>query len=1737
LWVTGNVRVYGGATLTIPEGMVIKMAGGYFETNTSGGGGKIIARGTVGAPIIFTSTADDSVGGDSNSDGNASAPARADWRGIFLDGDNGSVFEHVEVRYAGADGNSGGITLRGGTPSLRNVTVKESGRAGVRITGGTPTLEGVRIDGSTEAAFSSDWNIRGLYTNLSATRTAGNSFVLTGGDLTGGEAGNWSWGFGSLPLVVTGPFVRVYSGATLTIPAGQVIKMAGGYFETNTSGGGGKIMARGTAAAPIIITSTADDSVGGDTNADGVGSSAARGDWRGLFLDGDTGSLFENVEVRYGGADGNSGAFTLRGGTPTLRNVTVKESARAGVRITGGTPTLDGVQIVGSAESAFFSNWNVRGTYADLTATGTLGNSFVLSGGDLTGGVDGSWTWDFGSLPLEVTGNVRVYSAATLTIPAGQVIKMASGYFQTNPSGGGGKIIARGTAAAPIVFTSSADDTAGGDTNGDGALSAPAPGNWTGFYLDGDTGSQFTNVDIRYAGSDAGAGAFSVRGPTLEVENLTIRESAGNGVFVSSGGALTHNGGLLLNNASAGVRVAGGSFSGSALGFFGSATGVHVHNGSTAAVTGSAFEGNTTAVVHQGSNAANADFRGNWWGDAGGPNDTSAADGIVNANAAGQPVGDFVQYSPFLSVRPALPIGPAVLSVSPTTVGAGGVGEIVIVFSEPVDPSTFTAADIAISGPQGAAVANIVLIAGAAYRATLSATLSAAGDYTIRIGPDIKAAASSFRLDQDRDGVGAEPGQDVFVQVLRIDTAAPVVIGHTPTGTQTQAVTEVILTFNEAMDAATLTPADATLSGPAGPIQVLAVNRMNDTQFRVLFQAQFLNGTYTLTVGPTLADLAGNPMTAAYVGSYVIDRQPLRLVSQTPSGLVTRTTSSVTVAFSAPITPGSFTATDITLRGPRGLIAITGITAVDATTYTFSFAPQSIEGRYDLVIGPDISDAAGILMDQDNDNTPGETEDRFNGGFDLDGAGPYVLSQSATGIRPRGLDHVDVVFSETMLSGSVQLSDFSLTGPAGLVALTGFSALAADTYRVSFAPLTLSGSYALSVGPDLTDLGGTRMDQDNDGIEGEVPEDVWIGSFSLDATPLRVTGTSLSNPRTTPFTNFTVTFNKEVAPASFTAADVDLRGPGQAILAVTVSRIDASTYQISTGSQSAIGTYRLVIGPAISDLAGNAMDQNDNGTAGEVADVFNFDFDLQLPDLVASEVSAPDTAVSGDTITVTWRAANAGNRAADAPWNERVIISATGTPTGPGAQVIVVGTYVAEAPLAIGTSAVRSLEITLPLTLSGNLTIFVWLDQGQDVLPEPDAANNLASRPITVSGEQVRADLVVSLVTAPPAGTGGQSVNVSFTVTNQGTGATLGGAWKDRVYLSTNDTFGGGDILLGERAHSGVLAASGTYTETIGVALPLTSDGTYFIIVVADAANDTLEIGAENNNERASSAVTVAPALSPDLVVTAVTPPSGAQAGRTAEVSYVVRNQGAGAIAAGTWRDRVYLSTDAEFSATDIILSERSRPPPLEAGASYTESFGVVLPAAFSGEFYLIVITDAFNEVTELRGTAETNNSLASAAFTISLPPSADLRVDSVSAPTRVIGDPADATISWTVSNQGSAATAVDRWTDRVVISIDEVVGNRDDTVLGTFEHFGLLPVGATYSDSRIVLLPVATNEWYYVFVLTDFGEAVDELPNTASNTARAAGRLEVMTRPFADLVVESVQPAATTATAAAGWS
>ena len=98
------------------------------------------------------------------------------------------------------------------------------------------------------------------------------------------------------------------------------------------------------------------------------------------------------------------------------------------------------------------------------------------------------------------------------------------------------------------------------------------------------------------------------------------------------------------------------------------------------------------------------------------------------------------------------------------------------------------------------------------------------------------------------------------------------------------------------------------------------------------------------------------------------------------------------------------------------------------------------------------------------------------------------------------VDHIDVQFSRPVDRSTLTREDVTLVGPAGVISIEGdpVSLNAANTvFRLRFPVQHTLGEYTLTIGKDLSDLVGSQMDQDQDGIGGEQSADRFIGRFMI----------------------------------------------------------------------------------------------------------------------------------------------------------------------------------------------------------------------------------------------------------------------------------------------------------------------------------------------------------------------------------------------------------------------------------------------------------------------------------------------------------------------------------------------------------------------------------------------------------------------------------------------------------------
>ena len=1051
-FVVGSDTEGNAATLTIAPGTIVKVnQANYFYSNA----GTLRAIGTAAEPIVFTAESDDTVGGDSNGDGAASEPYPGYWESIYLEGPNNRL-EHVEVRYAGdtnGDGIGGGavgaiqVNYAGGIAEeeieLINVRVSDGYSNGVNVLSGRPVLTDVYVEDGLGVPFYFDIDTAPIASGLNAQgNEAGDQIKIQHGTL----AEDRNWNYGTLPLVITPGDVVIASDvdgnpATLSVAPGTIVKVSRGNYISATSG---RLNATGTPADPIVFTAEVDDSVGGDSNGDGVESLPHPGFWESIYLYG-PGNVLQNVQVRYAGdtngdgigAGGVSAVTIDHAGAEDdtqarLSDVSVRQSFSTGINVLSGRPILSNVAADNGLTFPYYFDIDASPSVSGLTAQGNEGGDrIVIQHGTLTE----DRTWDYGSLPLDITtgsfviGSDQDSNPATLTIAAGTTVKVSLGqYFQAST----GSLHAEGTAQAPILFTADSDDSRGGDSNGDGFASSAYPGYWQAIYLDGPD-NHLEHVGIRFAGDTNGDGIGAGRTYSLHARNdvmldqVSIESAFGGGLLVTGGSEVTYTDGQLVasdvsSTTSSAIYVEQGSLNASGLDIVGSLVGVTVADGQAATVSDSRFVNNTTAVLHQGMDRANADFQNNWWGDAAGPDDPSADDGFININPAGQPVSDFVNYGSFLTVPPARGLGPKALSAERHF-------EL-----EAIVPHLYAAE---FNAEDTAGTRNGTTVGDTAYAAGRSGgqafLLDGDGDYVDlgNWGPSSEWTIAAWVNPSDvptsgRIGIagGDSSGRDWSIGIrdgnfvanyknnLFLDSGVAATVG---------VWTHVAATLRGNM-LHVYTDGAIRASVDTGSVYVPTTSgiRIGSTSFN---NGGFFNGLIDqISIAEFAADDA--EITALYEG----DPLPTRPAKDR-----------IRVTFDSSIDLGSFDTDDITLAGPS-VVSVESVDAAGDRIFLITLSGVlNAGGDHVVSIGPDIASVSGIAMDQDGDGNPGElTDDVFQAVITNDVTGPRIVTQTPSGTTGSVLTSIAVTLDEPIDVESFSPGAIELLDPAMVAARDAF---------------------------------------------------------------------------------------------------------------------------------------------------------------------------------------------------------------------------------------------------------------------------------------------------------------------------------------------------------------------------------------------------------------------------------------------------------------------------------------------------------------------------------------------------------------------------------------------------------------------------------------------------------------------------------------------------------------------------
>jgi flagellar hook assembly protein FlgD len=456
---SSSVSINAGVTLTIEPGVVAQ----FCTYCTLSVNGRIIANGTSTDPITLT--------GASGWQGLALNPSSlqtqlthvvisgggAGWGAAGLTIDSNALFDHVTV----SGGPRIGVQVNGtASPTFTNSVITGNGGYGmdVRSTGGT-TINNTAITNNGDSAIKAApgkplLGLAGMTITGNGSNTK-NEIYYDQGTITGTET--WAnagvpWSIGQI-FIANGASVTVKAGVTVFSRSHTNVVQTGGALTlepgvTWKNGNGlyinGRLTAVGTAGAPIVF----------------VGTNGPQNHlW---FENADSASVLEHAVVSSGGQYTTS-MVELINSNVLVKNVTVKHSVTAGVRVRSGSPTISdcviednagrGLDHVGGAVTLSGTAFNRNEVAVVTTAPQNLLNLAGLSAsGNTREGIE-STTSSLGNVTLRKTalpwiiGNLTVPPGAATTIEPGVTVKVAGNLWVE------GELIANGTADELITIT------------------------------------------------------------------------------------------------------------------------------------------------------------------------------------------------------------------------------------------------------------------------------------------------------------------------------------------------------------------------------------------------------------------------------------------------------------------------------------------------------------------------------------------------------------------------------------------------------------------------------------------------------------------------------------------------------------------------------------------------------------------------------------------------------------------------------------------------------------------------------------------------------------------------------------------------------------------------------------------------------------------------------------------------------------------------------------------------------------------------------------------------------------------------------------------------------------------------------------------------------------------------------------------------------------------------------------
>lgn len=630
------------------------------------------------------------------------------------------------------------------------------------------------------------------------------------------------------------------------------------------------------------------------------------------------------------------------------------------------------------------------------------------------------------------------------------------------------------------------------------------------------------------------------------------------------------------------------------------------------------------------------------------------------------------------------------------------------IFDEAIDPGSIDTSDLVIINPDGAGLGNPDLLSGSGdtWTATFNSLIEP-GQYQFDVGPEIKDLAGNAMVEQGTKHILLDP-----------DVTPPHITEVSPVGLINENVTQIEVMFSERINPTTFTASDVIIEGPSGIIDAseMMIEMVDETIFMIQIPEQSEEGRYEVSFGAGIADLAGNFL------------QPFILVDDNDFNQL----------------PENWTFNGSSSWHDSGVIRLTGTAPGQAGSSFFStpqaVAPFLVSFDFNMNNGSGISDGDGAGAD----GIVFVAAEIPNQGASGSGIGYQGYSGRSIAVEfdsywnntgDTNGDHIGIDWNGVFRNVQVKVPQrFIDTGTwHAKIQFDGSSLLEVDLYSPSGALTTLSYPIPAEAVPSQYTFGftaGTGSAWSNHDVDNVqvylLPENSSFSTeFVIDKSGARVVGVSAGGAVSGSIDYVDVTFDELIDETTLNSQAVEFTGPEGGIAIQQVIPIDEKTYRLTFEPQQQSGDYMINIGPGVLDLAGNEMDQDQNGINGEIqSDTFAQTLELLQPDLVASSVNTNDALVSGDPFTLNWQVSNTGDIDYSGVWAERVYVSSTPE----GNDKVLLQTFNYNQPIQAGGDALlRSEVIDLPATsMNGDIYFIVEVDANQNIA-ELDEQNLFAS--------------------------------------------------------------------------------------------------------------------------------------------------------------------------------------------------------------------------------------------------------------------------------------------------------------------------------------------------------------------------------------------------------------------------